>query len=405
MANLSYIEGIKKMPPALSLYHYVKQDPKNNIKRIYKNNTSSVLLNRVYRFQEWFRSWPGDGVLFFHDVLLSELSGVYCKDTLRPDEYNKLFNYLYSFKSDFTAVSRGALAAFLLDCPYLAVPLYKYRKQFDTKAFNTLVQKTLYHRSFPDFTVGEAGKHIARFIWNAILSYKAPLDVCDNTMFMHLYYSYTDTAMRRFFLLSTAKSAVKQHIQAAFNAYKQTSLLLNCWTEKISILYRRNRVIPQMSSIKAMIKYHDLKTEEMIAEQRNADKMKYSWEELTKVIQDVSPEWYLPEYPSDIRLRGQQHHNCIGGYVDRHFAPVIDNMKMLLLFTDECEAEVHVYFGELVKDTKVYIGCRDVKIMQARTAYNREIKTNDFLELKEVVKAFRKLPVEAFSPEKEESEE
>ena len=165
MANLPYIETINKRQHSFSLYHWVKQNPQKHISEIYDNKTPFALLTRVDRFRNWFGKYPGDGVLFFHDDLLSPLSEVfprytYCFDY--PDEYNKLFNYLYSFASCFTVKSRGALAVFLLECPPLAIPLYKYRKNFDPNVFTNLIEKMDVYKSFNEYLQGDAGKHITQ---------------------------------------------------------------------------------------------------------------------------------------------------------------------------------------------------------------------------------------------------
>ncbi|MDR0316954.1 MAG: hypothetical protein LBH89_00660, partial [Lactococcus lactis] len=115
-------------------------------------------------------------------------------------------------------------------------------------------------------------------------------------------------------------------------------------------------------------------------------------------IREVSPEWYIPEYTSDIRLRGQQHHNCVGSYVERHYKPVENNFKMLLLFTDFCEAEVHLFFKEVIVDGKVFLGCTDAKIQQAKTAFNKDISREDLSELKKIIKVFINQPAEYFNP-------
>jgi len=401
MGNLSYIESLSKQLHSNSLYHWVKQNPKKRISEIYNNKTPSVLLKRADRLQDWFGKYPGDGVLFFHDNLLSPLSEVFPRYTYNnhPDEYNKFFNYLYSFASSFTIKSRGALAVFLLECPPLAVSLYKYRKNFDPKAFTNLIGKMSVYRSFNEYIQGDAGKYITQFIWEAILLNKVTLNICDNNIFMYLYYGYTYTAIQRFFFLSNSRAALKEHITNAYNKYKETSLLIDDWQEDIIELYSNtNRMIPQMSSIKAMERFHDLKAEEILEQQRAFETYQHIWDTLSAVIREVSPEWYLPEYTLDIRLRGQQHHNCVGSYVERHYRPVENNFKMLLLFTDFCEAEAHLFFEEVIVDGKAFLGCIDVKIQQAKTAYNRDISKSDLSELKEVIKVFINLPAEDFNP-------
>ena len=402
MSNLSYIETINKQQQhSYSLYNWVKQNPKKHISEIYDNKTPLALLKRAERFQIWFGKYPGDGVLFFHDDLLSPLSEVFPKYNHHDhsDEYNKLFNYLYSFACCFTVKSRGALAVFLLECPPLAVSLYKYRKNFDPDAFTNLIEKMSSNRSFNEYIQGDEGKHITQFIWETILLHKVNLNVCDNKIFMYLYYGYTYTAIQRFFVLSTSRAALKEHITNAYNSYRETSLLLDNWEEDIVRLYSAaNRMIPQMSSIKAMERFHDLKAEEILEHQKAFETYQHTWDTLSAAIKDVSPEWYLPEYTLDIRLRGQQHHNCVGSYVERHYKPVENNFKMLLLFTDFCEAEVHLFFGEVVKDSKVFLGCTEAKILQAKTAYNRDISKKDLSELNEVIKVFLNMSAEDFCP-------
>jgi len=409
MGNLSYIESIKKNRPSFSLYRWVKENPKKHISEIKNNKIDSALYIRTDRLNSWFcREYPGDGVLFFHDDLLNPLSEAFIHrryNKYHPQEYNKLFNYLYSFASCFSVKSRGALAIFLLEYPNLAVPLYNYRKNFNPKAFTKLIESMNVYKSFNEYIQSDELKYITKFIWEAILLQKITLNVCDNKLFMYLYHGYTYTAMQRFFLLSTSKAALKKHIDKAFNIYKDTYLLLNEWKREVSDLnFGNKRKVMQMSSIKAMEKFHDLKTEEMIEEQRVYESCQHSWDSLSAVIKDVSPEWYLPEYTSDIRLRGQQHHNCVGGYVERHFKHVEDNYKMLLLFTDFYEAELHLFFKEIIKEGKVFIGCIEVKILQAKTTYNNNIPGNDLLELKKIIKVFLNLPVEYFNPSVKKAE-
>jgi len=401
MGNLSYIESISKQRNSFSLYHWVKQNPQRNISEIYDDKTPLALLKRADRFQDWFRKYPGDGVLFFHDDLLSPLSEVFPKNAgyNNLDEYNKFFNYLYSFASSFTVKSRGALAVFLLDCPSLTVPLYKYRKNFDPNAFTNLIEKMGVYGSFNEYIQGDAKKYITQFIWEAILSQKVTLNVCDNNVFIHLYYGYTYTAIQRFFLLSTSRFALKEHITNAYEIYRETRLLLNNWRENVYLPNSgNNRAIPQMSSIKAMERFHDLKTEEILEQMKAFDTYQHTWDTLSAAIKEVSPEWYLPEYTSEILLRGQQHSNCVGSYAERHFKPVENNHKMLLLFTDFFEAEVHFSFREIILNGKAFLGCIDVKIQQAKTAYNKDISKNDLSELKKVVKVFFNLPAENFNP-------
>ncbi|MCL2185119.1 MAG: hypothetical protein FWB86_04590 [Treponema sp.] len=403
MGNLSYIESINKKQPSFSLYRWVKQNPKKHISEIYDNKMPSALFIRADRFKTWFGIYPGDGVLFFHDDLLNPLSEVFPSVAYyynRPEEYYKLFNYLYSFASCFTVKSKGALAVFLLDCPSLAVPLYKYRKNFDPEAFTTLIGTISVYKSFNEYIKDIAAQCITKFIWEAILLQKVTLNVCDNKILMYLYHGYTYTAIQRFFLLSTSRFALKEHINNAYYIYKETCLLLNNWNEDISRLnFSGNRRIPQMSSIKAMERFHDLKAEEMLEEQRAFDIYQHTWDILSAAIKDVSPEWYLPEYTSDIRLRGQQHHNCVGGYIERHYKPVENDFKMLLLFTDFCEAEVHLFFREIIEDGKAFLGCINARIQQAKTAFNKNISEKDFSELKKVIKVFINMPFENFNPD------
>ena len=404
MGNLSYLESINKRQHSLSLYRWVKQNPQKHISEIYNYNKKipSALLIRAERFQTWFGKYPGDGVLFFHDDLLHPLSEVSPKQTYyhhRPEEYNKLFNYLYSCASCFSVKSRGALAVFLIECPSLAVPLYKYRKNFDPNAFTILIDKMDVYKSFNEYIQDDAAKYITKFIWEAILSQKVTLNICDNKIFMYLYYGYTYTAIQRFFLLSTSRFALKEHINNAYNKYRETCLLLDNWREDVNSLYFiSDREIPQMSSIKAMERFHDLKSEEMLEEQRKFETYQHTWDVLSAAIKKISPEWYLPEYTSDIRLRGQQHHNCVGGYIERHYCPVERNFKMLLLFTDFCEAELHFFFDEIIVEGKAFLGCIKISILQAKTAFNEDISKEDLSELKNVIKVFYNLPLENFNP-------
>ena len=424
MGNMPYIEAINHS--SVSLYDWVKQNPKMHIPALYTGNVPSILLTRAERFQDWFASYPGDGTLFFHDVLLSPLSMVQFKYHLYcPPEYSLFFNYLYSYKSSFTPKSCGVLTVFLQECPYLSVPLYKYRKQFDPDAFTALIDKVESYNSFQEYTytTNDAGKYITRFIWQVILGYQAPLGICDNSILMHIYYGYTYTAIKRFFLLSTTKAVAKQHIENAYDVYKQTYLLFGIWQEDITLINSiTDRKIPQMSSIKAMIHFHDMRTEELLAEQLAREKeqmaletQRYTWDALTEVIKTVSPEWYIPEYATEIRIRGQQHHNCIGGYIERHFHPHENNFKMLLLFTDYCEAEVHItlgevkiskekYYGEFLVKSGECNGCTNASIQQAKTSYNNDIPPSDIKELEKITLVFRKLPAEFFDPVVKQSE-
>jgi len=259
------------------------------------------------------------------------------------------------------------------------------------------------HKSLHSYTLDSASKHITQFFWQAILGYQVPVSICDNSVFLHLYYGYTFQAIQRFFILSNTKAAVKQHLIIAYNTYRHTHLLLNTWHENPALLFiQKNRPIQQMSSIKAMQKFHDLKTEDIIREQRIREKYCYTWDELLKIIQKICPEWYIPERATDIRMRGLEHHNCVAAYSDRHFRSaklLAGNKKTLLLFTDFYEAEVTITMAELldIKNSN-YIGCSSAKLQQATTEYNKALPESEISELIKIVRAFQKLPAEYFNP-------
>ena len=82
---------------------------------------------------------------------------------------------------------------------------------------------------------------------------------------------------------------------------------------------------------------------------------------------------------------------------------------MLLLFTDYCEAEVHItfgvvkikrekYYGEFLVKSGQYRGCIYANILQAKTAYNKDIRQKEKKELEKILLAFKKLPAEFFNP-------
>ena len=399
---------INEKRPPLSLYEWVKQNPKKHIIAMYRNIYPKILSEKASRFSLWFKTYPGDGVLFFHDSLLSSsisLSSIEHQTYNIPDEYIKLFQYLYSFQKDFSLLSKSVLALFLLKCPILSIPLYKYRKQFDPQNFTNFINSMNKYKSLLSYTSGTASKYVTQFIWQTIFDHQVPVSICDNSIFLHLYYGYTYQAIQRFFLLSNSRIAVKNHIIIAYNTYRQTHLLLNTWQENpITMINQKNRPIQQMSSIKAMQKFHDLKTEDIIRQQRIREQYCYTWDDLTKIIQEISPEWYIPDRLTDIRMRGLVHHNCVGAYAKRHFESVIIRpgiKKTILLFSDFYEAEVTIAFAELfsIKGEK-FMGCSSAKLQQATTEYNKAIPSSELIELKKVAKAFYELPAEYFNPKK-----
>jgi len=400
------IKNIKR--PPLSLHDWVKQNPKKHTIAIYRDVYPNALAKKASRFSSLFKTYPGDGVLFFHDPLLGpsiDFSAPELQSQTRPDEYVKFFQYLYSFQNNFTSLTKSVLALFLLKCPVLSIPLFKYRKQFDSGKFTILINSMTRYKSLHSYTIGEPSKYITQFLWQTILGYQAPASICDNSILLHLYYGYTYQAIQRFFILSNTKAAIKNHLIIAYNTYKHTHLLLNTWRENpSSLFYEKNRTFQQMSSIKAMMKFHDLKTEDIIKEQRVREKYCYTWDDLSEIIQRLSPEWYIPDRVTDIRMRGLVHHNCVGAYANRHFESVISRAgarKTILLFTDFYEAEVTISLAELIDMTgKIYIGCSSAKLQQATTEYNKAIPEDELLELVKIVDAFYRLPGEYFNPKK-----
>jgi len=241
-----------------------------------------------------------------------------------------------------------------------------------------------------------------QFVWKTIFDYDLPTSMLhNNDMLLHLYYGYTETAITRFLRLeSNTRTAVKQYFKNAFDIYKRTYLLLGIFTDSPHVLYSGARRHDRISSIRAMQRYHDLTTEELIREQRIKESCRYVWEGLNLVISKTSDEWYLPEFHSDIRLRGQTHHNCLGGYSDRHFADVSGKgrSKTLLLFTDFYEAEVSCAFTEVdhPQKGKRWL-CTGAKVYQAKGACNANIPDADRRTVEKIAQSFVKLPVELFN--------
>jgi hypothetical protein len=402
---------------SVSLFEWIKQDPKDHLIDLYKNKCPQILIKRADRFCQWFTTYPGDGVLFFMDSLLTPLVKIksdYFKElkdyhytrieaASYPLEFKKIFNYLYSFQKDFTSVTKSVLALLLLMNPYLAIPLYKYRKYFDPEKWTNLINKMRPYKSISAYLARDPERFLTQFIWQSILGCQIPISICDLSMFLHLYYGYTYQALQRFSLLAkdNLKTEFKQHINLAYDVYKQTYLLLGAWQNDPSRLDNINRPFPQMSSIKAMQRFHDLKTEELLNEQMLLETGRHTWEFLTLIIQEISPEWYIPEFATDIRLRGQKHHNCVGAYVNRHLEYVNNhNTKTLLIFTDYYEAELSCTFDKL-KDNKTgkeYIGCISCKVQQARMEFNKEIPPRHNAEIGKITESFEELPLEYFNP-------
>ena len=99
--------------------------------------------------------------------------------------------------------------------------------------------------------------------------------------------------------------------------------------------------------------------------------MQWTWPiELTDALQKV-PEWYVPGNAAEIILRGIQHGNCVGSYVERHFAASDKelNPKCLLLFTDFYEAELRIFFGPNDEGKIVSV---NAGIYQAKGRYNKD---------------------------------
>ena len=115
------------------------------------------------------------------------------------------------------------------------------------------------------------------------------------------------------------------------------------------------------------------------------------------------PEWYIPSSAEEIILRGKHHGNCVGSYVQRHFAPpdkgLFSASKCLLLFTDFFEAELRISFG-IDKDGKKASIKADV--YQAKGRFNKDAPDTVMRSLLSAKKSLVGLSVYAFAASKVE---
>ena len=189
-----------------------------------------------------------------------------------------------------------------------------------------------------------------------------------------LFEGFTYTAVKRILF----NQDVTQHsITRAVNLVRDTCRLIN-------------RLLPQKyTSIAELQRFHDSETERLINLSMKMHPhfyIEYAWSrELVNLVNEISEgKWYIPVRPSELKLRGKSHKNCVGGYIDRHFAkPIVDSNdktshKLLILLSDEAEAEIYLYFKTETKKNKDSLNdapekrvCYSSKLVQCKTKFNK----------------------------------
>ena len=173
----------------LSLYYWFKKNPKEYSMNLYpKPNflVPAILRTRASLWIKWFApngEHPGDGVMYFHDFLLSPAMKDLFPNTFLPSnyiQYAKLFNYLWSFsaegpsgKGPLSVRAGMVLAVVLLKKPKLSIPLYENRKKINLKDFSRFAAGVLTKRhlhTISDFARNTfAVSDIERWLWETIL--------------------------------------------------------------------------------------------------------------------------------------------------------------------------------------------------------------------------------------------
>jgi len=282
--------------------------------------------------------YPGDGYVFFMDTYFTE--GVNLRH-IKPEAYN-FYNYIYSYRN----LISPALYKYLSDLrrsPIIAL-LYEYRLHIfkDTSLFDTFNKHCASKLSQEDLGLVLLGRLLGHPLINpgaetGDYEYLKLDDV------ICLLEAYTLNAVRNILFGPTAS---RQRIVNSMNLVIETRAL----TEQ---------PLPhRFTSPSALQRYHDEEARRRTNRNNSIEDeiscSEYTWpDELVYLVNLVSDgEWRIPVRPDKIKARGRAHHNCIGAYVDRHFnKPNINESapfphKKLLVFSDEAEAEIHLYFAK-----------------------------------------------------------
>ena len=146
-----------------------------------------------------------------------------------------------------------------------------------------------------------------------------------------------------------------------------------------------------------MQKFHDNVAQKLLKRQMNIKTTNWVWpRELTDSLLKT-PQWYVPSRPEEIILRGIQHKNCVGSYVQWHFEKPNEKLscKNLLLFTDNFEAELMIHFGIDNNGNKKSI---DVNINQIKGKFNKDAPWEARCSLEAIKRKLIGLSANAFIP-------
>lgn len=343
----------------------------------------SILQNRALRFHNIFKrnqanagihhEYPGDGYVFFMDRNFIEN---YYPRHVNPVTIH-LYNYLYSYRHLMTPALfdhlSGLRGTSFREISIIPV-LYEYRFRIfkDTSFFDTLNSycKTKHHQEAFESVL------ISRLLGHA------PKDIVEANEIVHLPLNSILTLLNAYTLESVKRilfnpNTTSQHIR------NSVSLV----TETISLIH--HPLPHKFTSPFALRRFHNIEAMRILNIARAGDpnwSREYEWPSgLVDLIESISEgEWHIPVMPIELVIRGENHHNCIGSYIDDHFEkPAIDTSdlilyKTLILLSEEAEAELLLVF-EKQDSTDKPTGagasktvCIHSRLVQCKTMYNKE---------------------------------
>jgi len=342
----------------------------------------SILQNRAVCFRraamyfssaydDYGNGYPGDGYLFFMDPYFTEGSFPQC---ITMEEFH-FYNYIYSYRNLIGPALYKNLSG-LRGRSILAI-LYEYRSHIfsDALFFKTLNNFSKSKLSREEFGLVLLGRLLGRPLKNpgtgtgefAFLTLENVLTLLE---------AYTLEAARHILF---GPAANPRRIINSINLVIETRSLIE------GALPRR------FTSPAELLRYHD--QEAGNRRNKNAKWLlcsEYKWpDKLVDLVNSVSAgEWRIPISPFELISRSKTHSNCVDSYIERHFKkPHITETepsphKKLLLFSDEAEAEIYLYFAKPDKaDTPADKPadnnsgkpvCVRTEIMQCKTIRNKD---------------------------------
>jgi hypothetical protein len=353
----------------------------NRIKYLMTNLKSlpSILKDRATNFMEASRNfpvnpnsihnYPGDGYVFFMDPYFF---GYHYPRHTNLEVFN-FYNYLYSYRHLITPAFFNYLTS-LKDSIAKIQIFYEHRSRIfrDTSYFDEL-NKYCYNKHYQKMI---EFAFLSRMFGHSLYNVAVKLNISASLFLFHIYTlleGFTLTAAKRILF---SPQATCQSIMNSVNLIADTRSLIN------------NPLPQKFASIPALQAFHNAAGEHLlrVAQKKEPDlNREYKWQsELVQVIGLMGEgEWYIPVRPIELIIRGKCHCNCIGSYFRRHFKKPNTNThkaephKTLILFSDEAEAEFHLFFekqssgDKLTGKTISKTVCTASRLIQCKTKYNK----------------------------------